>query len=176
MPFTDLHSCVLDCKPAGQMVTYLPIYCASCKRASLSPMSDEGSEPSLCSFCEVAARIVPGPLYSDGDWLTFAQIDQALAGAELLGVQAGELADELQRWMDSPEEPLAIVQHMLRRLPSLMSARLALVSEPPRGLNILLSLLTVRTGDRWLKSGEYPATLLGPSAHPHKLAGKTNRS
>jgi hypothetical protein len=104
---------------------------------------------------------VPGPTYSDGDWLAFAEIDKAVAEAELLGVQANELADELQDLMSSEQAPLAIVQRMIDRLPSLANARAALVNRLPRGPRMLMTLLSARSRDLAIAPGEYPTTLLG---------------
>jgi len=150
------------------MTTYLPCYCASCGHASLV---DEQSDP-VCAFCEAAASIIPGAVYGDDDWLAFAEIDRAVARAALHGVQASALADELQELMLAEVEPRAIAEHMLRRLPALLGARLALMSLASRGLNILTTALSARARDLALIPGEYPTNLLGPSSYlPGKYAG-----
>jgi hypothetical protein len=128
------------------MAAYVPVYCAACAHASLWAFDDREAQP-RCSFCEGTARVVPGPAYGDGDWLAFAEIDKAVAEAELLGVQASELADELQDLMNSQQSPLAIVQRMIDRLPSLANARAALVNGLPRGPRMLMTLLSARSRD-----------------------------
>lgn len=138
------------------MAAYLPVYCASCAHASLSP-ADEGDQHLSCSFCEGSARVIPGPIYGDGDWLAFADIDKAVFEAELHGEQASALAEELQELVNRNEAPTAIVRHMIERVPSLMSARPALLNRLPRGLRMLKTLLIARTRDVPLKSGAYPA-------------------
>jgi hypothetical protein len=139
------------------MAAYLPVYCSSCAHASLA-RADEGDQHLSCSFCEGVARVIPGPIYSDGDWLAFADIDKAVFEAELHGEQAAALAAELQDLLNGNEPPTAIVRQMIARVPSLVSARPALVNRLPRGLRMLMTLLIARTRDVPLKSGAYPAT------------------
>lgn len=149
------------------MAAYLPVYCATCAHASLSP-ADEGEQHLSCSFCEGSARVIPGPIYGDGDWLAFADIDKAVFEAELHGEQAAALAAELQDLLNGNEPPTAIVRHMVERLPSLVSARPALVNRLPRGLRMLMTLLIARTRDVPLKSGPYPAA-------PPRSEGRASR-
>lgn len=127
------------------MAAYLPVYCESCAHASLS--SAAASEPQICSFCEGSARVVPGPIYGDGDWLAFAEIDSAVFEAELDGVRASALSAELQELFNQKLEPTAIVQQMIARLPTLGNCRPALVNGLPRGLRMLMTLLVARTRD-----------------------------
>ncbi|HYQ17543.1 MAG TPA: hypothetical protein VEQ58_17340 [Polyangiaceae bacterium] len=128
------------------MSAYLPVYCSSCAHASLTPISEQKSEL-RCSFCEATARVIPGPVYGDGDWLAFAEIDKALAEADLTGTQAGELVDVLQVLLDRGELPQVVVQTMIERLPALANVRPALVNRLPRGLRMLATLLSARTRD-----------------------------
>jgi hypothetical protein len=127
------------------MAAYLPVYCASCGRASLS--SKSASDPQLCSFCEGPARVVPGPIYGDGDWLAFADIDSAVFDAALDGSQASILAEDLQQMLIREQKLEAIVQHMIQRLPSLAKGRPALVNDARRGLRMLSTLLVARSRD-----------------------------
>lgn len=127
------------------MAAYLPVYCASCARASLS--SKSASDPQLCSFCEGPARVVPGPIYGDGDWLAFADIDSVVFEATLDGSQASMLAEELQQMLSQGESLEVVVQRMIQRLPSLAKGRPALVNDLKRGLRMLTTLLVARSRD-----------------------------
>ncbi len=141
-------------------MAYLPVYCESCAHASLS-LAEEGESHLRCSFCEAPARVIPGPVYADGDWLAFAEIDKGVFEGELDGVLASALAEELQQMLNRQEKPDAIVEQMIRRLPSLASARPALVNRLPRGLRMLMTLLIARSRDLPPQSGPYSAPLLG---------------
>jgi hypothetical protein len=134
-------------------MTYLPVYCEACAHASLSSPSNPEGEKLVCSFCEGPARVIPGPVFGDGDWLAFADIDDAVYSADLDGVRASMLADELQDLVDRAEEPTAIVRLMTEKLPALVKARPALVNRLPRGLRMLKTLLVARSRDLPLKSG-----------------------
>ena len=140
------------------MAAYLPVYCSSCAHASLSLAA--ASEPQICSFCEASARVVPGPIYGDGDWLAFAEIDSAVFDAELDGGQATTLAEELQQLLNEKLDPQAIVQRMIQRLPTLARIRPALVNGLPRGLRMLMTLLVARSRDVPLTVSEYNAATL----------------
>jgi len=126
------------------MSAYLPVYCDFCARASLAAFEDGQLRP-CCAFCEAPARVVPGPIYGDADWLAFADIDAALSEAELAGATATALADELQHLMDIREAPQDIVKQMVTRLPPLTKARPALVNGLTRGTRMLMTLLGART-------------------------------
>lgn len=146
-------------------MTYLPVYCEACAHASLSsPTNPEGEEQLVCSFCEGPARVIPGPVYGDGDWLAFADIDDAIYSADLDGVHASMLADELQDLVDRAEEPTTIVRLMTEKLPGLGKARPALVNRLPRGLRMLKTLLVARSRDLPLKSGPLATAELEPPA------------
>jgi hypothetical protein len=137
-------------------MTYLPVYCEACAHASLSsPTSSEGERQVTCSFCEGPARVIPGPVYGDGDWLAFADIDDAVYSADLDGVRASMLADALQDLLDDAQTPTAIVQVMIEKLPALAKARPALVNRLPRGLRMLKTLLVARSRDLPIKSGPH---------------------
>lgn len=136
------------------MAAYLPVYCESCAHASLAA---QGEQHLHCSFCEAPARVIPGPIYEDGDWLAFADIDKAVFEAELDGLRASALAEELQQMLNRRDAQEAIVQQMLVLLPPLASARPALVNRLPRGLRMLMTLLLARSRDLPLKSGPHSA-------------------
>jgi hypothetical protein len=143
-------------------MTYLPVYCETCARASLATaLADEDQQGLLCSFCEAPARVIPGPVYGDGDWLAFAEIDSAVFNAQLDGARATLLAEELQSLFDSREPAPQIVQRMLERLPSLVAIRPALMNQLPRGLRMLMTLLIGRTRDGAPPSGNYAPNALG---------------
>jgi hypothetical protein len=99
--------------------------------------------------------VIPGPVYGDGDWLAFADIDDAVYSADLDGVRASMLADALQDLLDDAQPPTAIVQVMIERLPALAKARPALLNRLPRGLRMLKTLLVARSRDLPLKSGPH---------------------
>lgn len=139
------------------MAAYLPVYCESCAHASLSSAAAEA--PQICSFCEGSARVVPGPIYGDGDWLAFAEIDGAVFDSAIDGVQASALAAELQELLNQQLEPEAIVLQMIQRVPSLAPIRPALINALPRGLRMLMTLLLARSRDLPLTS----ATHRGPA-------------
>ncbi len=148
-----LRGCQFGAKPSLPM-TYLPVYCEECAHASLSPpVTELGERQVACSFCEGPARVIPGPVYGDGDWLAFADIDDAIYSADLDGPRATLLAHELQDLLDRGETPTAIVRLMIERLPALAKARPALVNRLPRGLRMLKTLLIARSRDLPLKSG-----------------------
>jgi hypothetical protein len=147
-------------------MTYLPVYCDICARGSLCGAVAQGDEQQLmCSFCEGPVRVVPGPVYGDGDWLAFAEIDAALYAAGLDGGDAEALAERLQRSMDSQESQTAIVRSMIEQLPDLDKARPALLNRLPRGLRMLKTLLVARVRDLPLKSGPQTASR-NPDASP----------
>lgn len=151
----SLESEDFDAKPF-LMPAYLPVYCASCAHASLSS-AGAGEHQLRCSFCEASARVIPGPIYEDGDWLAFAEIDRAVFEGDLDGARASVLAEELQQMLDRKDAPLAVVQQMIERLPSLASARPALVNRLPRGPRMLMTLLIARTRDLPASSREHLA-------------------
>jgi hypothetical protein len=136
------------------MAAYLPVYCSSCAQASLSLFNEPEAEHVRCSFCESTARVVPGPLYGDGDWLAFAEIDKAVAEAELSGVEASQLVGQLQDLLDLQTAPQAIVQRMLELLPALVGVRPALVNRLPRGIRMLMTLLSARTREATAELGD----------------------
>ena len=127
------------------MATYLSVYCAACARASLSTASP--SAPQVCSFCEGPARVVPGPVFNDGDWLAFSEIDDAIFEAALDGDQVATLTDELQEGLTRPESYKAMIELMIARIPSLQRCRPALVNGVTRGARLLMTLLSARSRD-----------------------------
>jgi hypothetical protein len=127
-------------------MAYLPVFCEPCARASLAAL-EAGSRELRCSFCEEPGRVIPGPIYADGDWLTFADIDKSLFEAELNGLQATALVAVLRQMLDSGDPPELVVRRMIDRVPSLAHARGALLDRLPRGLNMLMTLLVGRTRD-----------------------------
>jgi hypothetical protein len=137
---------------AHRMATYLPVYCATCARASLS--SAAASEPQVCAFCESAARVVPGPIYGDGDWLAFADVDSAVYEAGLDGAQAAMLAEQLQQLLTEQAPSVGIIEAMIERVPALANCRPALVNGLPRGVRMLMTLLVARSRDRPLSTAE----------------------
>lgn len=141
-------------------MTYVPVYCDTCAHASLAVTGDV-EERLQCTFCEAQGRVIPGPMYGDGDWLAFAEIDAAVFEASLDGVQAMALFEELQALLDREEAPLAIVQAMIGRLPTLVRARPALVDQLPRGVRMLKTLLLARARDLPLRSGAHNAPVIG---------------
>lgn len=140
-------------------MTYLPVYCDSCAHASLATAG--GTEGHLqCSFCEQTARVIPGPVYGDGDWLAFAEIDAAVFEAQLDGPQATVQVHALQELLDRQETPMVVVQQMIERLPVLARCRPALVNRLPRGLRMLMTLLIARTRDEPVSAaGFFPPAL-----------------
>jgi hypothetical protein len=137
------------------MSRYLPVYCSVCARASLSSKSE--ADPQICAFCEGSARVVPGPIYRDGDWLAFADIDSAVFDAELDGARASGLAEELQQMLAQQSNPQIIVDSMIQRVPNLVNCRPALVNGVQRGLRMLTTLLVARSRDRQLDADEVTA-------------------
>lgn len=111
-------------------------------------------------------RVIPGPVYGDGDWLAFAEIDAALHAADLDGGQAHALAEQLQELINHEESQTAIVRSMIERLPVLDRARPALLNRLPRGLRMLKTLLVGRFRDQPLKSG--PQAAPAPDAPARK--------
>jgi hypothetical protein len=136
-------------------MTYLPVYCESCAHASLA--TSGGTEASFqCSFCEQPARVIPGPVYGDGDWLAFAEIDAAVFEAQLDGAQATLLAHAMQEMLDAQHPPAGVVQLMIERLPVLARCRPALVNRMPRGLRMLMTLLMARSRDEPMSARNFP--------------------
>ena len=132
-------------------MAYLPIFCELCARASLAPLRPATHEL-RCSFCEQVGRVIPGPIYVDGDWLTFADIDLSLFEAELDGRQATALVEVLREMVDQPDLPELIVKRMIERVPTLAQARGALLEHLPRSISMLMTLLVGRTRDVALPS------------------------
>jgi hypothetical protein len=124
-------------------MAYLPVYCEACCHASMAGCEGEGAR--LCAFCEAPSRVVPGPLYSDADWLAFAELDSAVYAAQLDEVRAGILADETQTLLIRHEPPEPAVQRIIERLPDLAAVRSALISRWPRGPRMLVTLLLARS-------------------------------
>lgn len=154
-------------------MTYLPVYCDVCARGSLSGAGARGEEQQLmCSFCEGQVRVVPGPVYGDGDWLAFAEIDAALHSAGLDRGNALALAERLQGLMDSQESQTAIVRRMIEQLPELDTARPALLNRLPRGLRMLKTLLVARFRDLPLKSGPQTASTHRGAPAPRKTGAR----
>lgn len=122
-------------------MTYLPVYCEACGHASLASLEGEGTL--LCAFCEAPSRVVPGPLYSDADWLAFAELDSAVFAARLNAERASLLAAEAQELVLRLEGPSA-AQRIIDRLPDLATVKSALVNRWPRGARMLVILLQAR--------------------------------
>jgi hypothetical protein len=129
---------------ATPAMTYVPVYCDACARGSLS-RAKRGDEPLSCAFCEGQTRPVPGPAYGDGDWLAFADIDDAVFEAGLDATRASSLAAELQVGFDRGESFSTLVLQMLQSEPALATARPALSNQPDRGLRMLMTALTARS-------------------------------
>jgi len=90
---------------------------------------------------------VPGPVYGDGDWLAFAEIDAALFDAEIDGRRAQLLLAELQSQRDQGTETPAAVAFLLEKVPQLVTVKGALAVGLSRGLSMLQTLLVARTRD-----------------------------
>jgi hypothetical protein len=146
-------------------MTYLPVYCDSCAHASLATAGVTEADLQ-CSFCEQTARVIPGPVYGDGDWLAFAEIDAAVFEAQLDGAQATLLAHAMQELLDAREAPAAVVQKMIERLPVLGRCRPALLNGLPRGLRMLMTLLIARTREEASAPGFLPPALGPGDASP----------
>ncbi len=69
---------------------------------------------------------MPGPVYGDGDWLAFAEIDAALFDADIDGRRAQLLLAELQSQRDQGTETPAAVAFLLERVPQLVNVKGAL--------------------------------------------------
>lgn len=135
------------------MASYLSVYCAACARASLSTASPSAEQ--VCSFCEGPARVVPGPVFGDADWLAFSEIDDAIFDAALDADQVASLTDELERLLTRPDDSQAIVELMMQRIPSLQRCKPALANGVTRGARILMTLLSARSRDRRLTAEVY---------------------
>lgn len=117
-----------------------------------------------CSFCEEPARVIPGPVYGDGDWLAFAEIDAAVFEAQLDGPQATLLAHAMQEMLDRQDPAPSVVQQMIERVPVLARCRPALVNRMPRGLRMLMTLLIARTRDEPVTPPKFFPPSLGEEA------------
>ncbi len=100
-----------------------------------------------CSFCEGPARVVPGPVYGDDDWLAFSEIDAAIFNAEVDGVQAQFLLEQLEGLRDQGSHAPAVVAFMMGRIPQLQGVKGALTAGVSRGQTMLQTLLTARRRD-----------------------------
>jgi hypothetical protein len=98
--------------------------------------------------------VVPGPIYGDGDWLAFADIDNAIFDAALDGSQASILVEEMQRMFNQEQKLEAIVQQMIKLLPPLAKGRPALLNNAQRGLRMLTTLLVARSRDQPLTAAD----------------------
>jgi hypothetical protein len=140
------------------MASYLPVYCAACARASLSTSSPSAQQ--VCSFCEGPARVVPGPVFGDGDWLAFSEIDDAVFEAGLHRDEVAALTEELQQLLPRPDSSQSAIQLMIQRIPSLERCRPALVNGPTRGARLLMTLLSARSRDLPVTAEVYRAAAL----------------
>jgi len=95
---------------------------------------------------------VPGPIYNDGDWLAFAELDTAVFDAELDGAGAATLAEKLQTLLTRHEPAETVVGRMIECLPSLAKCRPALTLGVPRGPRMLMTLLVARMRDQPLNA------------------------
>jgi hypothetical protein len=145
------------------MASYLPVYCSACARASLSSKSE--ADPQICAFCEGPARVVPGPIYRDGDWLAFADIDSAVFDAALDGARASGLAEELQQMLAQQSDSQVIVERMIQQVPHLASCRPAMVNGIQRGLRMLTTLLVARSRDQQLSAENETLQQGSPTRH-----------
>ena len=118
------------------------------------------SSPQLCSFCEGSARVVPGPVFGDGDWLAFSEIDDAVFEAELNRDEVAALTEELQQLLARPVATEPAVQLMIQRIPSLERCRPALVNGPTRGARLLMTLLSARSRELPMTGESYRAAAL----------------
>lgn len=157
------HSCRVSKTSAKGIprMLYVPVFCVSCARCSLSAAKD-GRHALLCAFCEWPARAVPGPAYGDGDWLAFAEIDRAVFDAGLSAVEALSLASELQAMLENGVSFVQTTERLVARVPSLSSARPALVSQPTRGLRMLATTLSARTREESTLSQSAPNSAAPP--------------
>lgn len=136
------------------MASYLPVYCAACARASLSTASPSAEQ--VCSFCESPARVVPGPVFGDADWLAFSEIDDAVFEAALDRDEVAALTEELQGLLlQQPGVSQAALELMIQRIPSLERCRPALVNGVTRGARLLMTLLSARSRDLPLTAETY---------------------
>jgi hypothetical protein len=98
---------------------------------------------------------VPGPIYGDGDWLAFAEIDSAVFEAGLDGGKAAILIEELQDLL-SRQVPLeAVVEQMIARVPPLAKCRPAFANGRTRAVRMLQTLLIARGRDTPLNAADY---------------------
>jgi len=106
----------------------------------------EGDDEAIlrCAFCEGAARVIPGPIFSDADWLAFAELDSAVFAADLDGARSAALAEEVQDLLRDVSADDA-AKRLLQQLPSLTSVRPALLYRWPRGARMLVTLLLARS-------------------------------
>ena len=106
--------------------------------------------------------MVPGPIYGDGDWLAFADIDSAVFDAALDGPRASGLAEEMQQMLTQQSDPQLIVESMIQRVPHLARCRPALVNGVQRGLRMLATLLVARSRDLQLNADEVVLAAASP--------------
>jgi hypothetical protein len=98
------------------LAEYLPTYCETCVRTSLSGLQAEGG--TSCPRCGAPTTIVPGEIYHVHDLALFAQIEAEVHAARLSRQEARVLAGELTSVtrMASPER---VLLRMLDFVPSL---------------------------------------------------------
>jgi hypothetical protein len=126
-------------------------------------LSTASPSAEVCSFCEGLARVVPGPVFGDGDWLAFSEIDDAVFEAGLHRDDVAALTEELQQLLERADSPERAVQLMIQRIPSLQRCRPALVNGPTRGARMLMMLLSARSRDLPLTAESYRAPVLQPN-------------
>lgn len=140
-------------------MSYIPVFCPLCSRASL--VSEDSERNVLpCSFCEWPAAPLVGAAYSDDDLLAFAEIERAVADAVLDHNEAAILSGRLQQWLDEAMPPLTIIHTLMGQMPALFDARGALFDRPSRAVSILVTTI----GGRALtnrQSGAFRNPLLG---------------
>jgi hypothetical protein len=146
-------------------MSYIPVYCALCSRATLAEKKAESNALS-CGFCERPASVVVGPAYGEQDVLAFAEIERAVGEAVLDRAEAQLLSGRLQQWLDERLPPSVIIQQLMAAIPMLMDARAALFADPQRALGILVATIGARASSANRKSGAFDLTVHGCTAQP----------
>jgi hypothetical protein len=140
-------------------MAYLPVYCDDCGHASMAAYDSDGAL--LCAFCETESRPLPGPLYSDADWLAFAELDSAVFAARLDPSRARLLSEETLSLLVRGESAGVGAKRMIERLPELARVKPALLDQWPRGPRMLVILLLARSRPHVAHHGAFGAAEAG---------------
>jgi hypothetical protein len=141
---------------------YLPSQCATCQRASLTPLT--AAADVRCPKCGGQAQIIPGELYRAGDAALFDQIESATNVRTLSQTERHGVTAELSNVTERTRASEAMLWKIIALVPALRF--LAGESQHDRlvhGLGMLLAIVTAQ-------SNRFASEQLAPSLRQRSSA------